>query len=460
MTPTQVSASNEVEQLESILRRIETEPPDAVRARERSAFDDLASPLGERLVLFGAGPLGKGVLAGLRKAGVEPLAFADNRVGGERRREEERRRAAQRKEEERRRAERREKGDRRRKEEGCLGANVGRVEDFAPAVSNQDPSHPQVMGLPVLSATEAVELYGKTACFVVTIYQGSAVRRQLTSLGCQRVVACAPLLWKYADIFIPQCGLELPHRFREQCASIRQCNAMLEDELSKRDLREQLLWRYWLDFSALSPALDASDTYFPMDLLSPVPDEVFVDCGSFDGDSIRSFNRHWGGEFRHAFAFEPDPVNRGALASNVKAMGIGDRVTVMPYAVGNTNGRVSFAFDSSASSHVTTENAKSDAGSAIECRRLDDIEWPLMPTYIKMDIESAEPEALAGASELLRRHQPVLAVCTYHRSEHLWQIPNLIRSISPEYHVFLRRYAEECWEGVCYAIPKRRLKRA
>jgi FkbM family methyltransferase len=350
-------------------------------------------------VLFGAGPLGRSVLAGLRKAGVEPLAFADN---------------------------------------------------------NRDRWHQKVMGLPVLSPAEAVELHGQTACFVVTIYQGSSVRHQLALLGCQRVVACAPLLWKYANIFIPQCGLELPHKIREQCANIRKCYAMLGDELSKCDLREQLVWRCWLDFSALSPPLDANDTYFPMDLLSPISDEVFVDCGSFDGDSIRSFKRHWGGGFRHAFAFEPDPANRGALAANMEAMGIDNRVTVMPYAVGNTNGQVSFALNSSASSHITTQ----DAGSAIECRRLDDIEWPVIPTYIKMDIESAEPEALAGGSELLRRHQPVLAVCTYHRSEHLWQIPNLIRSISPKYHVFLRRYAEECWEGVCYAIPEHRLKRA
>lgn len=449
MTPTLAPASKDMERLENILRRIEAEPPDAVRARERCTFDDLASPLGERLVLFGAGPLGKDVLAGLRKAGVEPLAFADNKLGGERREALDQKREA----------DSRRKGDRRRKEKGFLGENTSSgypLNDSPSTLGTGDLSHEQVMGLPVLSATEAVELYGKNACFVVTIYQGSSVRRQLAALGCQRVVACAPLLWKYADIFIPQCGLELPHRFREQCHNIRHCYATLGDELSKRDLREQLLWRYWLDFSALSPPLDASDTYFPRDLLSPVPNEVFVDCGSFDGDSIRSFNRHWGGEFRHAFAFEPDPANRGALATNVEAMEIGDRVTVMPYAVGNINGQVSFALNSSASSHVTTQ----DAGATVECRRLDDIEWPVAPTYIKMDIEGAEPEALAGGSELLRRHQPVLAVCTYHRSEHLWQIPNLIRSISPEYHVFSRRYAEEYWEGVCYAIPKHRLKRA
>jgi hypothetical protein len=91
---------------------------------------------------------------------------------------------------------------------------------------------------------------------------------------------------------------------------------------------------------------------------------------------------------------------------------------------------------------------------------LEDVEWPISPTFIKMDIEGAEPLALLGAHELLRRYHPVLAVCTYHRTEHLWQIPNLIHAIAPEYRIFLRRYAEECWEGVCYAIPPQRLKKA
>ncbi|MFY9643536.1 MAG: hypothetical protein WAK29_00055, partial [Terriglobales bacterium] len=78
-----------MKQLEAILRRIEAEPLDVVMARERSTFDELAAPLGEKIVLFGAGSLGKDVLAGLRKAGVEPLAFADNRIGADRRKLEE-----------------------------------------------------------------------------------------------------------------------------------------------------------------------------------------------------------------------------------------------------------------------------------------------------------------------------------------------------------------------------------
>lgn len=384
--------------LEDILRRIEDEPPQSVRARERNAFDKIAGEFSQKLVLFGAAQLGKIVLDGLRRSGIEPVAFADN---------------------------------------------------------NQKLWGKEVAGVPVLSPSEAAEKHSEAACFVVTAFQGSAIRRQLTSLGCQRVAPFASLFWKYPDVFIPQLGIDLPHRLAEHFEAIRACNAGLADEKSKEELREQLVWRWCLDYSALSLPLDGGDTYFPLDLIEPLRDEVFVDCGSFQGDTILTFISHWNDGFRHIFAVEPDPLNRDLLVANAKGVGVADRVTVMPYAVGSENGLV--PFDSTGT--VTSQIVQGRPGSSVECRRLDETSWPVPPTYIKMDIEGAEPEALIGATELLRRQQPVLAVCTYHRSEHLWQIPNLIRSIAPEYNLFLRRYAEECWEGVCYAIPTHRWKR-
>jgi hypothetical protein len=50
-------------------------------------------------------------------------------------------------------------------------------------------------------------------------------------------------------------------------------------------------------------------------------------------------------------------------------------------------------------------------------------------------------------------------VCVYHRSQHLWEIPSQIHSISGDYDIFLRRYAEDCWELVCYAVPCKRAKK-
>jgi hypothetical protein len=80
------------------------------------------------------------------------------------------------------------------------------------------------------------------------------------------------------------------------------------------------------------------------------------------------------------------------------------------------------------------------------------------PTLIKMDIEGAEPRALAGAAGIIRGHRPVLAICVYHRQEHLWTIPEYIRSLDLGYNLFLRRYGDEFGDVVCYAVPEHRLR--
>lgn len=438
-------------ELEDVLRRIEAEPLEACRERERRAFDEIAGNAKERLVLFGAGPLGKGVLGGLRKVGIEPLAFADNRLGRDRRaaRESVAPEATRGHVPRDRRAGR----DRRRPQNSKYP-----MTRFEAGVEERDASTQPVMGLPVLSAAEAVERYGKDACFVVTIYQGSTVRKQLAELGCRRVAHFAPLFWKYAEVFIPQGGIDLPHRLRSEFDAIRSCYAALADDGSRRELREQLLWRNWLDYSVLSTPLAAQDTYFPLDLVAPLANEVFVDCGSFQGDTIPGFLSHWRDGFQRIFALEPDSRNQEALTANAAQLGVADRVTVLPYALGSESGEVSFEATGTVTSQIVkcAEGSSQHERALVECRRLDEIEWPVAPTYIKMDIEGAEPDALVGATGLLREQHPVLAVCTYHRSEHLWEIPNLIRSIAPEYNLFLRRYAEECWEGVCYAVPSNR----
>jgi hypothetical protein len=75
-----------------------------------------------------------------------------------------------------------------------------------------------------------------------------------------------------------------------------------------------------------------------------------------------------------------------------------------------------------------------------------------------MDIEGAEMDALKGTRKTIRAHAPVLAICLYHTQEHLWEIPLLLQSFSDQYAFFLRRYSDHCWESVCYAVPRERLK--
>ncbi len=75
------------------------------------------------------------------------------------------------------------------------------------------------------------------------------------------------------------------------------------------------------------------------------------------------------------------------------------------------------------------------------------------PTFVKMDIEGAELDALQGARETITRHAPVLAICLYHRPDHLWEVPLYLKGLRPDYRLYLRRYGEDCWEQVLYAVP-------
>jgi hypothetical protein len=95
----------------------------------------------------------------------------------------------------------------------------------------------------------------------------------------------------------------------------------------------------------------------------------------------------------------------------------------------------------------------------MECCSLDSaIGEDVNPTFIKMDIEGAEVDAIPGAQKTITRCRPVIAACAYHRPEHLWILPKLLKAAGPAYQIYLRRYAEECWETVYYAIPPERLR--
>jgi FkbM family methyltransferase len=209
-----------------------------------------------------------------------------------------------------------------------------------------------------------------------------------------------------------------------------------------------------LDPACLPPPCPAQDTYFPDDLVLPREDEVFVDCGAFDGDSVRAFIARRGGVFKTALALEPDPQNFLALARYVEGLepALRERVVPRPLAAASHNGVLSFDLHGDMSSTASSEGTVT-----LDCARLDDILAEHPPTYVKMDIEGAELDALEGARGVIATHRPVLAICAYHKQNDLWRIPGKIRTLYAGYQLFLRLYAEDCWEIVCYAIPENRL---
>src|SRR5260221_11505807 len=161
-----------------------------------------------------------------------------------------------------------------------------------------------VLHCPVLKPESAVPEYAANSSFVVTSYHGSSARKQLQCLGCRVVVPFVPLCWKYGKTFIPKSGLDYPHLIRDSEEKIRDCFSLLADEASRTEFVEQLRFRYWLDSESMTPSKPAKQTYF---LVPAYKDEVLADCGALDGDNIRGFIEHNGGDFGHVIGFEPDP---------------------------------------------------------------------------------------------------------------------------------------------------------
>jgi hypothetical protein len=78
-------------------------------------------------------------------------------------------------------------------------------------------------------------------------------------------------------------------------------------------------------------------------------------------------------------------------------------------------------------------------------------------SFIKMDIEGAELDAIRGARKTIRRDHPVLAACTYHQQDHLWRVPLLLQDVLPEAAIFLRAHRADGFDVVAYAVPPSRL---
>lgn len=217
---------------------------------------------------------------------------------------------------------------------------------------------------------------------------------------------------------------------------------------------DQCIFRKNTDYDAQDTPTPCSEIYFP-DFITHLDGEVFFDCGACDGDTVELFLGKWE-KYKYIVAFEPDRENYKNLADKAKNNW---SMQSVPYAVGDKNDRVGFISNGDYSSHI----GEAEDVNSVVCVKLDDyvdansLRIP-PPTYIKMDIESYEPEALWGARKTIKEYSPVLAICAYHTSDHIWQIPLLIHAINPTYKLFFRRYAEGAWEIVWYAVPPDRIK--
>ncbi len=218
------------------------------------------------------------------------------------------------------------------------------------------------------------------------------------------------------------------------------------DEPSRRVYENYLayLWtgRPQYLFAAASPRGDA------WRLLDLQADEVYLDLGAYDGDTVRDFLRLTAGRYREIWALEPDAKNFRKLLANC-----GDLTDchALPLAVWSRGGSLPFAGRAGRNSAL-----QAGAAGAAQAVSLDELwrdEMTAPPTLIKFDVEGAEEQALLGASGLLAAHKPKLALAAYHRTEDIYRLPLLLKRLNPAYRLYLRHHPYiPGWETNIYAL--------
>jgi FkbM family methyltransferase len=187
------------------------------------------------------------------------------------------------------------------------------------------------------------------------------------------------------------------------------------------------------------------DQYFPADIIRLSDHECFVDIGAFDGDTVGDFVKRTGARFDRIDAFEVNQVNYFQLRDNVARMPNADRIKVFNLGIWDAECDVTYSVGKSQS----TIGIGQTKGHVVP---LDDVLRGESVSFIKMDIEGAEPNALRGARNIIETQKPRLAICVYHHLKHLWEIPLYISELVPGYRLYLRHHTNLEYETVCYAV--------
>jgi FkbM family methyltransferase len=185
--------------------------------------------------------------------------------------------------------------------------------------------------------------------------------------------------------------------------------------------------------------------YFP-EIIKLTDTEVFIDCGAYDGDTIVAFNNRINGRYKKIIAFEPDDLNFTNLIKTIRSNDF-KNVEVVKKGCWEKTTKLCFSSDGNMTSQV-----QDNGGVYIDVEAIDTVAENDIVTFIKMDIEGSELQALKGASSIIRKNKPKLAICVYHKPEDLIEIPQYIKSLVPEYKLYLRHHQYISWEMVLYAV--------
>lgn len=189
----------------------------------------------------------------------------------------------------------------------------------------------------------------------------------------------------------------------------------------------------WLTFSMVSLSGIMEKTfrhYFDLDIVKCDENEVFVDLGAYIGDTVKDYIASYN-TYKKIYCYEIVPETFETLKGNLaqypniefRQKGAAEKEGTMHISENEIN----------LSMHKLTDEGTLE----VPVVTIDaDITEPV--TFIKMDIEGGEQNAILGCARHIRESHPKLAISAYHNNEDIWKCARMIDEIDPGYKFYLR----------------------
>lgn len=244
--------------------------------------------------------------------------------------------------------------------------------------------------------------------------------------------------WKFG---IPVISVE------EVCYKYRDYTVILASTRYADKFNNQLINNFFPQENIFYPrsgmlAASCGTQYFDFEFVKPCSDEVYIDAGTYDGNTVLDFCRWCDSKYEKIYAFEPNGLNREMM--NKKLNGVAN-IEVVPK---GTWSKETSLFFKKAGPASKLDNKGEDE---VPVTSIDSVLRGERATYIKMDVEGAEMESLIGAKNTIQKYYPRLAICLYHKQADFIQIPAYIMSIAPLYKFAFRHYSTSAEETILYA---------
>jgi len=312
----------------------------------------------------------------------------------------------------------------------------------------------QLLGIPIISP-DKLSQYDTNTCIIVTPFKYYiAITDTLNKLGfyslfyyCDYSLAIINEAEQH-KIFLDNNKTVMDQLLKENEMKISALRQYFKHDKKSLAIFEAKLSSSFTGDHIKLETLQEDDQYFPDDIIKLTQNEVFVDCGAYDGLSTLEFINKVD-TYKNIYVLEPNPSAFEHTKLVLQASKGLTNYEIYNIGAYNSQGQLSFSVMGDCSTIA------SDGDITIPTDTLDSLFFNKTdrPTYIKMDIEGAELNALEGTRKLIERDKPKLAISVYHGRPNIdiWEIPYWLISNFPGYRIFLRQH-QSVTETVLYAI--------